>query len=212
MKLKNNDIKRILENISQMFETRMEELSKLDSLVGDGDHGVSMARGSQRALEAIHQLDEHVSIEKIFSVYADGITQGVGGAVGPLFGSIFYEFASVSKGLEHFDGEMYKNAIESATKMVMDLGQAKANDKTMVDAMLASKEAITDTNRFLDLTKQVKEGAFEGVQNTINMQAKRGRSKYRREQSIGFQDAGATSYYYLVNEFYEYLKGATDHE
>jgi phosphoenolpyruvate---glycerone phosphotransferase subunit DhaL len=205
MKLYNKDIRNILKNISTMFQEKMEELSKLDSLVGDGDHGVSMSRGAREALVAIQSCDDQTSIEELFQVYGNALIQGVGGAVGPLFGSIFYEFAKATGNKYYFDLMMYKTSIENATEMVMMLGNAKANDKTMVDAMIASKEAMTTFDSFLELTKEVKDGAYQGVLNTIEMQAKKGRSKYRKEQSIGFQDAGATSYYYLVNEFYNYM-------
>lgn len=207
------EVKNMLLAVATMFQEKMEELAKLDSVVGDGDHGISMARGAKAAYERISELGDNEPMNEYFKAYGRALVAEIGGAMGPLFGTIFTEFGKEIKQTNELTEEVYVNALEQSMYKVMEYGGAKENDKTMVDAMIpavkAAKVALIEGKDLLELTTLAAEGAKCGVENTINLRAKRGRSKFLQEKSIGHQDAGATSYYYLLNRIANYLKGDT---
>ena len=200
--------------IATMFQEKRDELARLDSMVGDGDHGVSMARGAQVAYREVSVLDENQPLQEYFKVYGRALVAEIGGAIGPLFGMIFTEFGKCVKNLDQVTALAAAQAIENSKNKVMEFGGAKQNDKTMVDAMIPAAEASMSAAQvpgatLEDVLKAAKNAAYEGVQATIPLMSRRGRSKFLQEKSIGHQDAGATSYYYLLNRMYEYCCGNT---
>ncbi len=215
MILNNKATKTLLLTIATMYQEKRDELAKLDSYIGDGDHGISMARGAKAAFEAISNMDDNQPISEYFKVYGRTLVAEIGGAIGPLFGIMFTEFGKCTKGLDVITPEAFVQSITNSSKKVMEFGGAKPNDKTMVDAMIPSVQSATkaldDNQDFEAVLMQAKDGAYAGVMATIPMKAMRGRSKFLQEKSIGHQDAGATSYYYLLNRIYEYYLGDVDY-
>ncbi len=212
--LSSEETKDMLLAIATMFQEKRDELSKLDSLVGDGDHGISMARGAKEAYKNISLMSDHEPVNKYFQVYGRTLVQTIGGAIGPLFGMIFTEIGKCIK-KDGLTANSYVEALESGMNKVMEFGGAKFNDKTMVDAMeLAvkyAKKALEDNSDLQEIAIKAAEGAMIGVNNTIPMRAHRGRSKFLQEKSIGHQDAGATSYYYLLQRISDYMQGDTNY-
>lgn len=208
MKLNNLQVKEMLIEISKMFEERKEELSKYDSIIGDGDHGISMARGTKLGKEKITPL-ENEKINEYFKIYGRALIADIGGAIGPLFGSIFTEFGKATKGKDELGVSEFVSAIEGAKNKIMDFGGAKVGDKTMIDAIVPTVEAAKEAeNAGMDLysvLEKSEEAAEQGVKDTIPLVAKKGRSKYLREKSVGHQDAGATSFYYLIKTIKDYI-------
>ncbi len=210
------ETKQMLLAIATMFQIKMDELAKLDSIIGDGDHGISMARGAKAAFKNISDMKDDEPINEYFKVYGRSLVSEIGGAIGPLFGMIFTEFGKSVKTSNQMTPEAFANAIENSMNKVMEFGGAKANDKTMVDAMIpaveAAKKSVADGANLVETAFNAAKGAKAGVEATINLRAKRGRSKFLQEKSIGHQDAGATSYYYLLNRMAEFFDGNSQYE
>ncbi|SKC89666.1 dihydroxyacetone kinase subunit DhaL [Maledivibacter halophilus] len=206
--LNSNQVKEMLIDIADMYIEKKEELSKYDAVIGDGDHGITMARGAKAAKEKLINTEEG-TCRDYFKLYGRTLVSTIGGAMGPLFGSIFLELSKACKGNETFGINELSIGISEAEKKVCDLGGAKVGDKTMVDALHPTAEALMEAKKNEDdLQKALKkavEAAKLGVQSTIPLVAKRGRSKYLQEKAIGHQDAGATSIYYLIKEIDRYL-------
>lgn len=201
-------VKEMLINIADMYIEKMEELSKYDSIIGDGDHGITMARGAKAAKEKLMTMEEG-TCRDYFKAYGRTLVSTLGGAMGPLFGSIFLELSKACKDTESFGINELSIGIAEAELKVCDLGGAKVGDKTMVDAIHPTAEALTksmEANENLKTAiKKAVEAANLGVQATIPLIAKRGRSKYLQEKAIGHQDAGATSFYYMIVEMDKYI-------
>ena len=210
------ETKKMLLAIATMYMQKMNELARLDSVIGDGDHGISMARGASAAFDNISAMADDEPQNEYFKVYGRSLVSEIGGAIGPLFGMIFTEFGKAVKASGDLTPEAFVNAIESSMRKVMEFGGAKMNDKTMVDAMVPAAEhakaALHEGKPLEEVAKAAAEGAKIGVEATVNMRAKRGRSKFLQEKSIGHQDAGATSYYYLMDRMARYFAGKTDFE
>lgn len=213
MTFNSKQIRDLLLAIATMFQEKRDELAKLDAMVGDGDHGISMARGAKEAYKNVSLLSDDEPANEYFKVYGRSLVKTIGGAIGPLFGMVFTEIGKRIKEEDVLSAENYVAALNSGMEKVMDFGGAKVNDKTMVDAMDVAvkyaKEALKNKCDLPEVALKAAAGAKIGMENTIPMRSHRGRSKFLQEKSIGHQDAGATSYYYLLKRVSDYIQGDT---
>jgi len=195
--------------VAEMFEEKKEELSSYDAVIGDGDHGITMARGAKAAKAKLMEM-ESATCRDYFKTYGRTLVSTLGGAMGPLFGSVFLELSKAVKGKETVEGTDFALGFENGMNKVMDLGGAKPGDKTMVDAMAPAVEAMKASAASGAGLAQVlasgAEGAKQGVEATIPLIASRGRSRYAQEKAIGHQDAGATSICYMLQTIAAFLK------
>lgn len=209
MNLNSFDVKQLLLEISQVYINRRDLLGELDSLIGDGDHGLSMERGAKSGIDVISNMPNDLEVSKYFSAYGRTFMQTVGGAIGPLFGLIFTEFSFATKAKQFFDKEAFSLGIINATKKIMAFGGAKPGDKTMVDVMhpLATQLEVLDLEKysFKQLTGKVYKDALVYLEKTKPLKSKKGRSKFLGEKSVGHQDAGATSFTFLIEVINNYL-------
>ena len=122
--------------------------------------------------------------------------------MGPLFGLIFTELGKASAEKSLFGLTEFSAGLNAAMNKIMELGGAKPGDKTMIDAMYPVCDSLDNSTKlsedFSSALKKAENAARLGVESTIPLLSRRGRSKYLREKSIGYQDAGATSFYYLI--------------
>lgn len=207
--LDSRQVKALLLKVANMFIAKQDELAKLDAVIGDGDHGVTMARGAKVAKAKVEAMEEG-SCRDYFKLYGRTLISTLGGAMGPLFGSVFLELSKACKGKESLGVDELAIGLRGGMEKVMDLGGAKPGDKTMVDAMepvvLAMEEAVVKGLGLIEALTFATDAGAEGVQSTIPLIAKRGRSRYLQEKAIGHQDAGATSYYYFIKTIHEYVR------
>ena len=210
MKLNNEDNKQILLNIADMFLEKKLELASYDAVIGDGDHGITMARGAKVARENVSNIDNG-TIRDYYKTYGRTLVSTLGGAMGPLFGSVFLEISKVTKGKDEIGLEEFANGFENAMLKVMELGGAKPNDKTMVDSMdsvvTSLKESVTKGLDLKEAFELANQAGIDGVEKTKPLIARRGRSKFLQEKAIGHQDAGATSFAYMISVINDYIGG-----
>ena len=159
-----------------------DSLSVLDSMVGDGDHGISLSKALDEAARQTAALTEP-SPELVLHTAGVAVQNSMGGASGILFGALLIGMSHASA-----NGDIAV-ILANGLAEVQKRGKAAQGDKTMVDA-LASAVAAAQRGESLD---QVAEAALAGAESTQNMIAKFGRAKFLGERSLGFQDAGATS-------------------
>lgn len=214
MRIEAKQVKNLLMAVAVMFQEKRDELARLDSIIGDGDHGISMARGGAAAFKKLEHMSDQETMSEYFKLYGRTLIAEIGGAIGPLFGVIFTEFGKHTKNRNELTAEAYAEALEGCLLKIMEFGGAKPNDKTMVDALYpAAREARAALNQSCSLAETAERAARaaeEGVKQTIPMRSRRGRSKFLQEKSIGHQDAGATSVYYLLNRMAGYFAGEVD--
>ena len=208
MSIQSTNVKALLQAITDSFEANKEALCAFDRAIGDGDHGDSMARGTQEGIKAVLALPEDETVANCFKVYSRAMLATIGGAIGPIFSTVISELGKASKASGQIDTEEYITGLNNAAAKVMDLGGAKVGDKTLVDALVPAAEAakLCEGKSLAEVAFAAQKAAGEGVESTINMQAKMGRSHFLREKSVGHQDAGATSLYYMLQTIYEFVK------
>jgi phosphoenolpyruvate---glycerone phosphotransferase subunit DhaL len=178
----------------------------LDTAIGDGDHGTNMNRGMTKAIEKLGAA-EQADPGAVLKTVAMALVSSVGGAAGPLYGTLFLQMGGALAGQDEVDLGSYAAAWRKGLEGVQARGKAQPNDKTMVDALIPAVEAL-ETASDLDTGLQAAvQAAEEGMKATTPMIARKGRASYLGERSKDHQDPGATSTYYLFKSAAEALAG-----
>jgi phosphoenolpyruvate---glycerone phosphotransferase subunit DhaL len=182
---------------AEIAEHRMD-LVRLDTAIGDGDHGTNMDRGMKKALEKLDG-QQGEDIGAMLKTVGMALVSTVGGAAGPLYGTLFMQMGSAAGGRSELDVAGFTAALEAGVKGVQARGKAEREDKTMVDALLPALEALqqADGDEAAALTAAA-DAAEEGMKATIPLVARKGRASYLGERSAGHQDPGATSTHLLL--------------
>jgi ATP-dependent dihydroxyacetone kinase len=172
------------------------QLTDLDQVVGDGDLGTSLARGARAVQEA---LDTYPLDDVAGTLKALGLTlqEVLGGSSGPLYGVLFLRAGSSLASSKGHDLKQWAQAATEACEAVSEMGGAKAEDRTMLDALLPfaqmlDEEAARDRT-IQDALMVAVESAERGAEATSQMIARRGRSSYLGERVRGHVDPGAAA-------------------
>src|SRR3712207_5469605 len=117
------------------------ELVKLDTAIGDGDHGTNLDRGMRKAVERLATV-EGTDIGATLKAVGMALVSSVGGAAGPLYGTLFMQMGTAAAGRDELALEDWTAALESGVKGVQARGKAERGDKTMLDALLPAVDAL----------------------------------------------------------------------
>ena len=178
-----------------------EELVRLDTAIGDGDHGTNMNRGMSASLERL-EGGADADIGAVLKTVAMTLISKVGGAAGPLYGTLFLQMGTSAAGKTELDLAGFADALEAGVAGVQKRGRAEPGEKTMVDALLpavaALRAAAGEGAALPDALQRAEDAAHEGMLATTPMEARKGRASYLGPRSVGHQDPGATSSYLLL--------------
>lgn len=193
----------IILNMSRRMEKEKEFLTDLDNAIADGDHGINMARGFSAVEEKITALTDK-DIGTVLKTTGMTLVSAVGGSAGPLYGTAFMRSGMVMNGKTEMDISDFIECLIASVEGIMQRGKSVQGEKTMLDAMIPSLEAIqkavADGASDKDTILCGVEEAKKGVEFTKTIAATKGRASYIGERSIGHQDPGATSFTYLLEE------------
>jgi dihydroxyacetone kinase-like protein len=189
----------------EMDEHR-QELVRLDTAIGDGDHGTNMNRGMGKAIEKLDAA-EQADPGAVLKTVAMALVSSVGGAAGPLYGTLFLQMGSALSGQPEVDLAGWTEAWRKGLEGVQARGKAEPGDKTMVDALIPAIEALEGASDLDDGLRAAARAAEEGMRATTPLVARKGRASYLGERSKDHQDPGATSTYYLFKSAEEALAG-----
>ena len=174
--------------------SKRDELCKLDTGIGDGDHGITVERGFGAAAILCERFNGEMSA--LFEAIGEEMVFTMGGAIGPVYGAFWSGIAEVCQDKSLINGEILAEAFARGCALVMALGKVSPGDKTVVDAMFACKEAMLGEQQH-DLGAALNAGALaarSGAESTKDMVAKRGRARFSGDKSKGYVDPGATSF------------------
>jgi dihydroxyacetone kinase-like protein len=192
------------------FATEMSdhrhELVALDTAIGDGDHGTNMNRGMTKALEKLESA-EQADPGAVLKTVAMALVSSVGGAAGPLYGTLFLQMGTALAGHDEVDLPTFAAAWRKGLDGVKARGKAEVQDKTMVDALTPAVEALESASDLNGGLHSAVQAAEEGMKATTPLVARKGRASYLGERSKDHQDPGATSTYYLFKSAAEALAG-----
>ena len=191
----------IIEGMAKKIEAEKDYLTQLDNEIGDGDHGINMARGFAAVEQKLPALSGG-DIGALLKGVGMQLVSTVGGASGPLYGTAFMKAGMACKGLTELDGPSFVKAMEAAVDGIKMRGKATEGEKTMLDALCpalkAMQEAVASGKSLKDALTAAAAAAEKGVEYTKTIVATKGRASYLGERSVGHQDPGATSTLYLL--------------
>jgi phosphoenolpyruvate---glycerone phosphotransferase subunit DhaL len=172
------------------------ELVKLDTAIGDGDHGTNMDRGMRKAVETLDGV-EGDDIGALLKAVGMALVSSVGGAAGPLYGTLFLQMGTAAAGRDEVDLAGWTEMLDAGVTGVQARGKAEPGDKTMLDALIpaldALRSAADDGADLHDALRRSADAAAEGMRATTPLEARKGRASYLGPRSVGHQDPGATS-------------------
>ncbi len=185
-----------------------ELLTDLDIAIGDGDHGINMARGAQEVQKKLEDLADKDAGSIIKSV---GMTlvSTVGGASGPLYGTALMKAAAVVADKNTLEEADAVAMLEAAIEGVKMRGKSAAGEKTMLDALIPALEVLKNApaGTLGQAFEKAVEAAEQGVEYTKTIIATKGRASYLGERSLGHQDPGATSSLLILKAIAAVIKG-----
>ncbi len=183
-------------------------LTELDSAIGDADHGINMNRGMQAVLAKLGG-DGQADVGALLKTVGMTLVSTVGGAAGPLYGTLFLQMGSSAAGKPDLSGEDWAAALAAGVAGVQRRGKAELGDKTMIDALVPAVEALRSSlaggATAGEALRRSAEAAREGMIATIPLVARKGRASYLGERSADHQDPGATSSWLLLQTAAETL-------
>ena len=198
-----NDCAEILHNMISTILANRQYLSEIDGLIGDGDHGINMAKGFNGCaarLEALGTQAKH--LPTALTQLSEALMDDIGGSMGPLYGNFFSGFAETFSPYQQADAALFGEALTHAVQRVQAMGNATVGDKTLIDTLVpaleAYKQQLEVNASFAQALHAMVRAAEKGKDSTFNMQARIGRSARLGARSIGVLDAGATSCFLLL--------------
>ncbi|EIJ1360095.1 dihydroxyacetone kinase subunit L [Listeria monocytogenes] len=175
---------RWLNDFGERVQENKQLVSDLDQAIGDGDHGINMARGLGELKKAFTEK-EPADLKDVFKTAGMTMVSKVGGASGPLYGTAFLNMSKAVDS-ETIDAEGLTKVLEAGLEGIEKRGKSHAGEKTMIDVW----EPVVNALHQEDLTDDVVDAA---LQKTKDLKATKGRASYLGERSIGHLDPGAYS-------------------
>lgn len=192
-----NKVLETIKAIGDKIDAEKDYLTELDNIIGDGDHGINMARGFQMVESKLPSL-EGKDIGTILKTVGMTLVSTVGGSSGPLYGTAFMKAGMAMAGKMDLDLEDFLSCLDVAIEGVKMRGKSTQGEKTMLDAMIPALDAMRAATENSSDPKTVLaagiEAAKAGVEYTKTIIATKGRASYIGERSLGHQDPGATSF------------------
>ncbi len=198
------DTQKVIQIISQMsrrMEQEKEFLTDLDNAIADGDHGINMARGFSAADKKLSDFAAG-DIGAVLKSTGMTLVSAIAGSAGPLYGTAFMRSGILMNGKSEMNISDFIDCLNASVEGVMQRGKAVKGEKTMLDAMIPSleamKEAFSAGLSDKEIIKRGVDAAKNGVEFTKTIAATKGRASYIGERSIGHQDPGATSFTFML--------------
>jgi len=209
MNITSDKLKDIMIKVADAIEEKVDYLTELDAKIGDGDHGINMAKGFKKIREDLKNYSGN-DIGEILTLSGKVLLNEIGGAMGPLYGGGLIRAGIALKGKSSINKEDIYTVFSSLLSSVKELGGAKAGDKTMVDTLEPFVREYKEKLKKDDMLSSFESAlakAREGMESTRDMVSKVGRSSRLLERSRGHIDVGAASSYLILESFYSSIKG-----
>jgi len=202
---------KVIEEMAAAMEEHRKYLTKLDSEIGDGDHGNNMRRGFAAVLDRLKDTQPS-SPADVLKAVSMALIGKVGGAAGPLYGTAFLRASAALSG-DEVSPQDAASALEAALGGIKQRGKAEVGDKTILDALAPAVEAAKEAAGSEDATvaavlRAAAEAAEKGAESTVPLTARKGRASYLGARAEGHRDPGATSTQLLLAAAARSLEGS----
>lgn len=205
-------ITRWLRETARLVHQERDALTALDSAIGDADHGLNLDRGFSAVVAELDAAgDESTTPAAVLKSAGMKLVSTVGGASGPLYGTLLLRIAASMGASEALDTSGFAAALRAGLDGVRARGKAEVGDKTLVDALepacLAAESAAAAGQGMGSMLEAAAAAAAVGRDATVPLLARKGRASYLGERSVGHQDPGATSMALLLRAAADSLVG-----
>lgn len=207
--LNGEDAKNMLLYVADKIIAKKPYLTEVDSAIGDGDHGIGMAGGMQKAKRKLMEMKDTDNVYQVFETAGQAMLMSMGGASGVIFGSLYLAGAKGMNPKPVLQAADLAEMMKKSLLAIKERGGAEVGDKTMVDALSPAVEAMAENKgRGLhEMLSAAEEAARQGMEDSKKYIAKFGRAKSLLERAVGHQDAGATSVYFIIQGMREFVDG-----
>lgn len=195
------DFKAMMNKALENIKAREEEFSKLDAVIGDGDHGTAIVTALSCIVRSAQQGTEFKSMLMDMGM---NVMLEVSGSTSTLLGALFLGMSDCAEGTE-LDAEGVKKMFAGGLANVKQQTSAQVGDKTMMDALIPAVEAIQNcpSNDIKEVLQAGAKAALTGAESTIQLKANFGRARNYGERSVGYMDSGAASWSCMFASFAE---------
>jgi len=185
----------IVADLVAVIVANREYLSEIDGAIGDGDHGINMAKGFAHCGRALEwrELDLAGALDELTL----SLMEGIGGSMGPLYGSLFIGMANEVRDRQQIDIATFARLLRGGLTSLQDITEAGVGDKCLMDTLIPAVEAFEQAHvagaSFQEALERMKSAASQGRDSTRDLVARIGRASRLGERSLGVLDAGAVS-------------------
>ncbi len=201
MAVSTQDVLRWLNALQKVFAENRQQLTELDSAIGDGDFGISLDRGFTAAQA---ELSAHppADLRSVFQNVANVLIRTMGGTSGPLLGTFFLRAGAACASTSELAPADVVGLFQAGVDGIQQRGKAALGDKTMLDALLpavdAMRGALEAGSGLTEILERGAAAAEAGMRATTAMSARKGRASYLGDRSVGHPDPGATACYLML--------------
>nr|WP_314423062.1 dihydroxyacetone kinase subunit DhaL [uncultured Erwinia sp.] len=189
----------LVSELVKVIKNNRDYLSEIDGAIGDGDHGINMAKGFSLCGE---KLNERQSLAEAFDTLSDALMEGIGGSMGPLYGSFFMGMADNIRSKSSLTVDDFAAMLRAGLTELQDISEAGVGDKCLMDTLIPAVEAAERraAEGYPAMLQAMRESARQGRDSTKELVAKIGRASRLGERSRGVLDAGAVSCCLLLEQ------------
>jgi dihydroxyacetone kinase-like protein len=197
--LTGDDLKTLIGTLAALMSEHADELTALDSAIGDGDHGHNMKRGFEALVADVDAITAKPAGEALKAAGMK-LVMTVGGASGPLFGTLLMTLGKEIG--DNPDRAALNTAFRKAVDSVAARGKSEKGQKTMLDVLYPIADALAggaDGSGIIDV-------ANKAAESTVPVLATRGRASFLGERSVGHMDPGSRSVALLTAAVVEFME------
>lgn len=199
------DLKSIFLRIKTIVDHQKDTLTELDSIMGDGDLGITMTRAFSAAHEEAAKSEEMIP-GKLLTKLGMIIAKTSPSTMGTLLATGFMKGGKAIEQSPKIGMEELAVFFETFVKSIMERGKSVPGNKTIIDtlypAALALRNAADRHETLAEGIEAARAAGLQGLESSTQMKAQHGRASYYQEKSIGKQDGGATVGTFIIEGFY----------
>ena len=192
MMITTESIQSVIIRLNQVMEQSADELNTADGLLGDGDLGVTMIRGSRHLLEELESLPKDIGMA--FFQCAKAFTKSSGSSYGTLLATGMMAVAKVKKGQTKIEMDEVSDLFNISLEAMQMRGKASLGDKTVLDVIAAARDAAKNQTDWKTMLNSINKAINDTIDLYRDRQSQIGRARIFGEKSIGLDDPGMLAF------------------
>jgi dihydroxyacetone kinase-like protein len=207
IKLKQEDVKKIMIQLAEVFRNEKSNLNELDRKIGDGDHGLSMSRGFNAIVEYLKNNSD-LSIADMLSNGGTQFNEATGSTIGIFIFSAMVSASRAIKNKSEINFTDLQNMLAVSIEAIQKRGKAQKGQKTILDTLIPTMEYLERQKDNRDQPNIIKEAikiAHKSAEETKDMESQVGRARWFKERGVGIIDPGAYTGYLIIKTVGEYI-------